>query len=114
MNSTWRNTMPDDISEFTNAEQTSYIFYDVSGNIVTENVESSCAYIATLKEKESYYIKTLRGLLFDPQGIDSGKINSIAAKFSKVKKKTFDFYVDYLRTKEKNFYAWAERSNIDV
>jgi len=106
--------MPEDISEFTNAEQTSYVFYGKNGNIVTESVETSCAYIATLKEKESYYIKTLRGLLFDPQGIDAAKVNSIAAKFSKVKKETFDFYIDYLRTKEKNFYSWAERSNIDV
>ena len=106
--------MPEDISEFTNAEQTRYIFYNVSGNVITKNVDKSCCYIAVLKNKESYYIKTLRGLLFDPQGMDSGKLNALASKFSKVKKETFDFYIEYLKTKEKNFYAWAERSNIDV
>ena len=106
--------MPDDISEFINAEQTSYTFYDRDGNIIEEDVELSCAYIAKLKGVETHYIKTFRGLLFDPQGIDAGKLNSIAAKFSKVKKETFDFCIDYLKTKEKNNYSWAERSNIDV
>ena len=106
--------MPEDISEFTNAEQTSYKFYNVDGNAIAENVENACAYIATLKDKESYYIKTLRSLLFDPQGIDSGKLNSLSSKFKKVENKTFSFYMDYLKTKERNYYAWAERSNIDV
>tara|TARA_R110002020_G_scaffold271671_5_gene486869 strand:- start:1314 stop:1634 length:321 start_codon:yes stop_codon:yes gene_type:complete len=106
--------MPEDISEFTNAEETTYTFYDKDGSIITENVELSCAYIAKLKGAETHYIKTLRGMLFDPQGMDGGKLNSLASKFSKVKKETFDFYVDYLKTKEKNYYSWAERNNIDV
>ena len=106
--------MTEDISEFTKAEQTRYTFYDRGGNIITEKIELSCAYIAELKDVESHYIKSLRGLLFDPQGMDANKLNAIATKFSKVKKETFDFYIDYLKTKEKNYYAWAERSNVDV
>ena len=102
--------MPDDISEFTDSEQTTYIFYDKNGSVITEEVEKSCAYIATLRDAESYYIKSLRGLLFDPQGTDADKINSIAAKFSKVEKETFDFYIKYLETKQNNSLTWAERS----
>lgn len=106
--------MTEDISEFTDAEQTSYAFYDTDGNAITEQVERSCAYIATLKGVESHYVKKFRGLLFDPRGIDGDKLNAIATKFSKVKKTTFNFYIDYLKTKEKNYYSWAERDNIDV
>ena len=106
--------MAEDISEFVQAEQTSYTFYNEDGEVVTEDVGVACAYIASVKDKESYYIKTFRGVLFDPQGMDSNIINAIATKFSKVQQKTFDFYIDYLKSKERNHYTWAERSNIDV
>ena len=106
--------MTEDISEFVKAEETKYTFYDKNAKVITENVELACAYVATLKNSDTYYIKILRGMLFDPQGIDGDKIKSIATKFSKVEKNTFNFYIDYLKTKESNYYTWAERSNIDV
>tara|TARA_R110002020_G_C16186861_1_gene765243 strand:+ start:786 stop:1109 length:324 start_codon:yes stop_codon:yes gene_type:complete len=106
--------MPEDISEFVNEEQGSYIFYNKDGNITSENVEYSCAYIFTVSDRESYYAKTYRSDLFDPNGIDSAKINSVHSKFSKINKETFDHYINYLMTKENNSLAWAKRGMIDV
>ena len=106
--------MAEDVSEFTDFKQTGYIFYSTDGNVITENVERSCAYIATTEDKKSYYVKVLRGLLFDPQGIDADKLNSTASKFSKVDKDTFDYYIKYLETKQRNYLTWAERRNVDV
>jgi|TARA_R110000751_G_scaffold150864_2_gene255818 hypothetical protein len=106
--------MPEDISEFVDYEKVEYTYYDKDANIITENVEVSCAYIAIVNDKKTYYIKTLRGSLFDPEGMDSQKINTVLIKFSKVEKETFDFYVDYLKTKQRNSLTWAERSNVDV
>ena len=106
--------MPEDISEFIDYEKVEYTYYDKDANVITENVEVSCAYIATIDDKETYYVKVLRGSLFNPEGMDSNKIKSLLGKFSKVKKETFDFYVDYLKTKQRNSLTWAERSNVDV
>ena len=50
--------MTEDISEFVQAEQTSYTFYNEDGEVVTEDVGTACAYIANVKNKEFYYIKT--------------------------------------------------------
>ena len=48
--------MPEDISEFVNEEQGSYIFYNKDGNITSENVEYSCAYIFTVSDREAIYL----------------------------------------------------------
>ena len=106
--------MPEDISEFIDYEKVEYTYYDKDANIITENVDISCAYIALINDKKSYYVKVLRASLFNPEGMDSNKIKSLLTKFSKVKKETFDFYIDYLKTKQMNSLTWAERSNIDV
>ena len=117
--------MTDDITEFLNPDSISYIYYSENAKVLTkdEDVGKACAYIM-IREKESeeedivktefYYVKVLRGHLFDPQGIDGLKINSLNSTYKKVEKKTFDFYVDYLKTKKRNHLTWAERSNIDV
>ena len=102
--------MTDDIEEFLTPDDTTYIFYDKDGNTIEEEVESSCAYIATVKGKEGRYIKAIRGHLFDPFGMDSNKINSIYTKFCKVSDDTFDHYIKYLKTRQNNSFTWAERS----
>jgi len=106
--------MPEDISEFIDYEKVEYTYYDKDANIITENVDISCAYIAVVNDKKVYYIKVLRGSLFNPEGMDSNKIKSVLGKFSKVSKETFDHYVKYLKTKQRNSLTWAERSNVDV
>lgn len=106
--------MPEDISEFIKEEEGSYIFYNKDGQVTSEDVENSCAYIFTVSSKEFYYAKTYRSDLFDPNGIDSTKINSVHSKFSKINKETFDHYIKYLMTKENNSLAWAKRGLIDV
>ena len=106
--------MTEDISDFTTPQDSQYLFYSSSGQVTGEKTNKDCAYTLTSNGKETYYAKFLRGALFDPQGIDSGKINSLSSGYKKIEKKTFDFYIDYLKTKKRNSLTWAERSNIDV
>jgi|TARA_R110000765_G_scaffold394915_1_gene488573 hypothetical protein len=112
--------MTDDITEFLNPDSISYIYYSEDAKVLTkdEDVGKACAYIM-IREKESeeenavkkefYYVKVLRGHLFDPQGMDSNKITSIHVKFDKVSGKTFDHYIKYLAGKKSNEFTWAER-----
>jgi len=104
-------------SDFIKPNNTSYTYYDKDGNAI-EDVSTSCAYIeksgSAENYKEKYYLKTIRGNIYDPQGIDSRKANAINTKFSKVSEKTFDHYIKYLKTKQRNHFTWADRSNIDV
>ncbi len=102
--------MPDDIEEFLTPDDTTYIFYSKDGNVTEDEVGASCAYIATTKGKKGLYIKSMRGHLFDPFGMDGSKINSVGIKFSKVSSETFDHYLKYLKTKQNNSLTWAERS----
>lgn len=106
--------MTEDISEFIKTKTNSYVFYDKHGNLEDDQTSKTCAFSITMEGKETYYIKFFRGVIFDPHGMDSGKINAINIEFRKVEEKTFDFYVEYLKTKKRNELTWAERSNIDV
>ena len=94
--------MTDDIEEFLTPDDTTYIYYDKDGKIIVEEIGASCAYIA--------YVKSMRGRLFDPFGMDANKINSVNTKFSKVNNETFNHYIKYLETKQNNSLTWAERS----
>jgi len=106
--------MAEDISEFTNQAKSRYAFYSKDGNLEKNETPKTCAFSVEKPQKESYFIKFFRGTIFDPNGMDSNKINAINMEFRKVEKKTFDFYVEYLKTKKRNSLTWAERSNIDV
>ena len=112
--------MTDDISEFLTPDSVSYEYYSEDAKILTkdEDVGKACAYIVTHDKgseedatvnKKFHYIKVLRGHLFDPQGMDSNKINSIHVKFDKVSEKTFEHYTKYLVGKKSNEFTWAER-----
>tara|TARA_R100001230_G_C5670239_1_gene175166 strand:+ start:483 stop:803 length:321 start_codon:yes stop_codon:yes gene_type:complete len=102
--------MTDDIEEFLTPDDTTYIYYDKDGKVIVEEIGASCAYIATVKGKEMRYVKSMRGHLFDPFGMDANKINSVNTKFSKVNNETFNHYIKYLETKQNNSLTWAERS----
>jgi len=106
--------MTEDISEFIKPSARDYVFYDKNGDLEGDETSETCAFSIVMAEKETYYIKFFRGVIFDPSGMDSGKINAINIEFKKVEKNTFDFYVQYLKTKKRNKLTWAERSNIDV
>ena len=102
--------MTDDVEQFLTPEDTTYIYYDKDGQVIEEEIGSSCAYIATVKGKNFNYVKSMRGRLFDPFGMDANKINSVNTKFSKVSVDTFNHYIKYLETKQNNSLTWAERS----
>ena len=102
--------MTDDVEQFLTPQDTTYVYYNRDGQVIEEKIESSCAYIATVENKEFNYVKCMRGHLFDPFGMDANKINSVNTKFSKVNDETFNHYLKYLETKQNNSLTWAERS----
>ena len=106
--------MAEDISDFLKDKSSEVVFYDNNGNQEKEETHKSCAYVIATDGKKNYYTKFLRGTLFDPQGMDATKINSLTIQFKKVEKNTFEFYLEYLKTKKRNHLTWAERSSIDV
>ena len=72
--------------DFIKTEDISYTYYNKDGNVL-DDVPSSCAYIqkrgAGDSYRETYYLKTLRGSLYDPQGIDGRKGNSIQERVNR-------------------------------
>ena len=104
--------MTEDVSQFIKKKPESFIFYDADGNVQAK-VEGSCAYIQASR-REAYFVRFYRNRLFDPQGIDARKINSVYSQHKKVNKKVFDLYLKYLKTKKTGDLAVANRSLIDV
>ena len=102
--------MTDDVEQFLTPEDTTYVYYGIDGKVIEEEIGSSCAYIATVKGRDLNYVKSMRGRLFDPFGMDANKINSVNTKFSKVSVDTFNHYIKYLETRQNNSLTWAERS----
>jgi hypothetical protein len=60
--------------------------------------------------RESHYVQTFQGGLYDPNGMYSHRESSIELKMSRVTKNTFDFYMLYLKTKNSLYLTRAQRS----
>ena len=63
---------------------------------------------------QSCFVKFYRSRLFNPNGADGIKINSVQTEYKKVTKETFDFYRKYLSTNRQEFFLRAERKCLDV
>lgn len=91
---------------------------DDDGNPVSNEEKSGYAYVKSSNNTDSYFIKIgLYGKVFNPIGLYSeGKQNKFLSKigkneynFTKVNKKVFDMYVNFLRTKNLAWLNNAER-----
>jgi hypothetical protein len=76
---------------------------------------NAVAKIATIVNKEeqkktiNYYVKIGRGMIFDPFGMDSNKINAYNFQFKKADEKVFSYYLQYLKTRRSMFLTYAQR-----
>ena len=102
--------MIEDVSEFLDSKESNYTFFNKDASVVRD-ADSACAYVANAK---IYYVRKYRGNLYDPHGIDGNKMSSALSKFEKVSRETFEHYIEYLQTRQRNHLTWAERTNIDV
>ena len=90
------------------------LYFQKDGSSTETESFESCAYVFTLDDSsEQYYIKVFRSRLFDPNGADGNKINSIHTQYKKVSKGTFDLYAEYLKTNKQEMFLRAERKRLD-
>lgn len=85
------------------------VFFDKNAKEIT-NEDMAFAKKTTSDDKESYYIKYMRGDIIDPHHIDSGLRNTTYPKtFKKVNKQAFDSYIKFLQTKNRLYFTMARR-----
>jgi uncharacterized protein YigE (DUF2233 family) len=107
--------------------QYNYTYYTLVGNHTSvdddgqpliDNKEKSMAYIKKSETESQYYIKVgLYGKIFNPIGLYSeGKQNKFLSKvgkneynFTRVNKKVFDMYLNFLKSKNIAWLNNAER-----
>ncbi len=112
-----------------NQETYKYVYYtlfgihselDKDGNPITSDEKKGYAYVRINDQNnsEQYYLKIgLYGKIFNPMGLYSeGRENKFLSKigkneynFTKVNKKVFDMYINFLRTKNIAWINNAER-----
>lgn len=63
--------------------------------------------------QKKFYVLTSNGGLFDPRGADSHREKTIRKELRVTNQQTFDYYVQYLKTKNTLFMRRAERSYIN-
>ena len=106
-----------DVSDFMRSKPDIYetTCYNKAGQEVQESSVGICAKTIQNKssEKLTYYVKHGKGTLFDPWGMYEGREKQVNWKFKKVTDEVFDFYMRYLKTRNTNFLAQAERRTIE-
>jgi len=60
-----------------------------------------------------YYVLTYNNLLYDPLGPDSNRESRINTELKKTNKQTFDYYMHYLKDKNRMYITRAQRSFIN-
>jgi len=61
----------------------------------------------------NYFIKTFSSLIYDPYGPYSKRESTLDLKLKKVSLKTFNNYIEYLKTKNLKYLTIAQRGFID-
>ena len=91
------------------------VFYTEKGDKQGKETNKSFAKTRTNIDTnyDVFYIKYGIGDIFDPWGMQANKINSPAFSFRKVGKKTFSYYMKYLKTRRFTFYLQAQRELIN-
>lgn len=100
---------PNDVPKATK----SIFLFDKVGKLLMSQREKSYAKKVTGSRSDTYYIITYEGVPHDPWGMHSHREAYIQSKFKKVSKKTFDFYMLFLQTKNSLYMTRAQRSFIN-
>ena len=110
-----------DASEFIQDSNLEYSYFGKDGNTTKQRRLSLAYYIEEDGTAGQRFVKFYRGSIFDPYGMDANRANSNSSnessfmgEFRKVNEKTFKFYIDYLKTRQRNKLVWAEREYINV
>lgn len=100
--------------DFVREPKRDYTYYESDGSSSSDETNKACAFAVELDNSDQYFVKFFRSRLFNPNGADSNKINSIQTEYKKVSKETFDLYKEYLSTNKQELFLRAERKCLDV
>ena len=91
--------------------------YNAYGETVSADDEKVYAQYKAItlsdRVQKKFFALTSNGNLFDPRGTDSNRTNTIRTELKSVSKQTFDYYLQYLKTKNTLYMRRAERSFIN-
>lgn len=79
----------------------------------TENNDKVFAEIIDGDKQKVYYVLTYNNLLYDPLGADSNRESRLDTVLKKTNKQTFDYYMHYLKDKNRVYITRAQRSFIN-
>lgn len=81
--------------------------------LVAENQDKVFAEIIDGAKQKVYYVLTYNNLLYDPLGPDSNRESTIDTVLKKTNKQTFDYYMHYLKDRNRVYITRAQRSFIN-
>lgn len=98
------------------------IYYDKNGSIINKDLSPKAKVFAQETEipisnnqiQKKFLILLFRNVPFDPYGIDSNYENSVNVKLKNVNETTFNYYIQYLQTRNLIYMTYAQRSFINV
>ena len=99
--------------DFIKEPKREYTYYETDGSTSSNETNKACAFVVMLDNSDQYFVKFFRSRLFNPNGADGIKINSVQVEYRKVSKETFDFYTEYLSTNKQELFLRAERKCLD-
>lgn len=82
------------------------IYFDEDGEKITEEGLAYAKAIMRDDNTMAHFIPVIYGAAFDPFGPYKEKNKG---KYTKCNQKAFDFYLTYLKTKERKYYTHANR-----
>lgn len=96
---------------------TKRVFYNKRGSETLDEQESIAQVLYKLNGKTSkpdrkYFIYTVNGSIYDPNGVDGNKKKNMTFLLKQVGQEIFDFYILYLTTNNPIYLTRAQRSFI--
>ena len=86
--------------------------YNKAGSEAEEKDIVFAEYIDGSVQKK-YYVLTYNNSVYDPTGPDSHREKTLDHKLKKTSKATFEYYINYLESRNPIFFRRAERSFIN-
>jgi hypothetical protein len=98
-------------------KQNSEILYNVEGlkTSFDDKIFARALFIDVgNKTQQKFFIRTFNNVPFDPQGIDARREIWNRTELKSVSKKTFEYYIQYLTSKNSIYMTRTQRSYIDA
>ena len=87
-------------------------FIGKNGKLCDESV--AYAVLRACANSETYYVRFSRGELIDPHSVDGNAKLRNKPNFKKVKKKCFEEYVKYLKSKNTLYFTRSRRMAMEI